>query len=165
MGDIQTGLAGYSGPKMFQLGNRPITASNYLSAQNYEDTGSYTDPNFSTGLSTYQMPINIGDESWKSGTIFEDGAQPITPGGEPGAMDWLNQNSKGIGTAMGLAGLGMDAYSTFFGQGKDYFDKNMMLLNQQIADNQSKLDRQAAVSQAWSDTEKAKNSGLAATGK
>lgn len=90
---------------------------------------------------------------------------PVATTDNAGAMDWLNQNSKGIGTAMGLAGLGMDAYSTFFGQGKDYYDKNMTLLNQQIADNQSKLDRQAAVSQAWSDTEKAKNSGLAATGK
>lgn len=62
------------------------------------------------------------------------------------------------------AGLAMNAYSTFFGQGKEAFDKNMTLLNQQIESNQDKLGRRKALNKAWAGTESNKNAGLAASG-
>ena len=79
-----------------------------------------------------------------------------------GTMDWLGENSKGINAGIGLASLGMNAYSSFFGQGKKTYDKNMTLLNQQIESNKRILDNNAAVKTAWANTEKSK--GLAAAG-
>lgn len=66
-----------------------------------------------------------------------------------GTMDWLNQNKAGIGAGLGLAQLGLGAYSTFFGQGKDRFDKQMQLMDQQIASNKDKLERRDALNKAW----------------
>lgn len=60
-------------------------------------------------------------------------------------------------------GLAMDAYNTFFGQGKKSFDKNMKIADQTIASNQDKLDRRAALNKAWAATEANKNAGLAAS--
>jgi len=53
-------------------------------------------------------------------------------------------------------GLGLGAYSTFFGQGKTAFDKNMKLLDQQIAGNKDKLARRSALNAAWARTEEAR---------
>ena len=150
MSNKEYGLTGFSVPSMFNMGNAPITASDYLMAKNYEDTGSYLDSSFSKDLNTYQMPTTLTDDSWKTGTIFADGAETVTPASEGlGGMDWLNNNAKGLGTAASLAGLGMNAYSTFFGQGKDYFDKNMTLLNQQIASNKESMADKQKFQDTW----------------
>ena len=83
--------------------------------------------------------------------------------------DGLNLGSMGsVGSTLNSyvapAGLAMNAYSTFFGQGKEAFDKNMTLLNQQIESNQDKLGRRKALNNAWAGTESNKNAGLAASG-
>jgi len=52
--------------------------------------------------------------------------------------------------------LGLNAYSTFFGQGKEAHDKNMKVLDQQIAGNKDKLQRRSALNAAWAKTEREK---------
>lgn len=97
-------------------------------------------------------------------------------GGTVGADGTLNYGTDGlslgsigsVGSALSSyvapAGLAMNAYSTFFGQGKEAFDKNMTLLNQQIESNKDKLGRRKALNRAWAGTESNKNAGLAASG-
>ena len=83
-----------------------------------------------------------------------------------GGMDWIGNNSDALNTGMGLAGMGLNAYSTLFGQGKNAYNKNMTLLDQQIAGNKEKLGRRDALNTAWANTEKVqpKPQGLASSG-
>lgn len=89
---------------------------------------------------------NFGGNTFSGGNNF---APSTTASGAGGAMDWLNQNQKGLGTAMQGIGLASNLYSTYFGQGKKAFDKNMELLNQQIASNKELADRRTRLNDAW----------------
>ena len=108
---------------------------------------------------------------WYTGTnpqtqVIGQQLQPDTGYSLQGGMDWIGKNSDALNTGMGLAGMGLNAYSTLFGQGKNAYNKNMTLLDQQIAGNKEKLGRRDALNTAWANTEKVqpKPQGLASSG-
>lgn len=106
-------------------------------------------------------------EQWQEfgksgGTVGADGT--LNYGTDGLSLGSIGSVGSTLNSYVAPAGLAMNAYSTFFGQGKEAFDKNMTLLNQQIESNQDKLGRRKALNNAWAGTESNKNAGLAASG-
>ena len=89
-------------------------------------------------------------------TMDTTGINPLdtTSSETPGVMDWLNDNSKGIGTGIQAIGLGASLYDTFFGDTAEINDKNMQIMDQQIASNADTMANTKAVRAAWANTEK-----------
>lgn len=106
-------------------------------------------------------------EQWQEfgksgGTVGADGT--LNYGTDGLSLGSIGSVGSTLNSYVAPVGLAMNAYSTFFGQGKESFDKNMTLLNQQIESNKDKLDRRKALNKAWASTESNKNAGLAASG-
>lgn len=105
-------------------------------------------------------------EQWQQfgsegGTIGDNGSLMFGSGGAEGggAMDWLGQNSKGLGTAMQGIGLGASLYNTFFGDGAKMNKKNMQLMDQKIASNKKSMKARDDFNKSWA-TASNKVSGL-----
>lgn len=113
----------------------------------FPSTPSVTTPSAGSDLSFSDWKDLRGGGTWDEYGQYL-GTTPETSG-FGNAIGWLGKNKDGIGTAMGLGGLSMNAYSQFFGQGKDYYDKQMQLLDQQIASNKDKLERRQDLNEAW----------------
>lgn len=77
--------------------------------------------------------MNTAGQSY-GGNLY-NGSTSILPATTGSGMDWLNTNSKGIGTLAGVGGLGLSAYETFLGNTAKTSKKNLKLLDQQIANN------------------------------
>lgn len=124
--------------------------------------------NNTSAFGTYQMPNWLDTQPKQQWEGF-DRRSPLNTYGTQSNMSALSSTPKPEDTGLTLSklgeygdvasqwaqpvALGMNAYSTFFGQGKESHDKNMTLLNQQIADNKDKLQRRSALNDAWARTE------------
>ena len=118
----------------------------------------------SVNLNLGWMPKQTNQESF--GTFKPDSTNALNTYGTKSIMDGSNPQDTGLTLSkLGEYGkvasqwtqpiaLGLNAYSTFFGQGKKAFNKNMKLLDQQIAENKDKLKRRSALNAAWARTEK-----------
>lgn len=99
-------------------------------------------------------PLNIYGKMDSMDGSVPVGTEITQPVQSAFTMNNLGKYGKVAGQWAQPIGLGLNAYSTFFGQGKKAFDKNMTLLDQQIADNKDKLQRRSALNEAWARTER-----------
>jgi len=127
--------------------NRQYT-NNYFDTSNIIDTNGFGSSRVIGENTPLTQDLNEDQGGLNNWTNYSELPKLEDPSMFDSAMGFLNNNAKGISSFAQLAGLGMNAYSTFFGQGHDLFKKQMALLDTNIAANKDEIANRRAFNNA-----------------